>query len=137
MCFLQWVGQQKLGPKLDSDKTKSQKVLNTVFWLLGLSRNALIVFITGSISYLIYNEDKYYFAVIGDIPKGMPPVSWPPFEVPEIRDETSGEILQEYESFWDMVNYIGAGLVVVPLVGLLENMNTCKTFCEYHLLKID
>lgn len=58
----------------------------------------------------------------------MPPFIWPPFEVPEIRNETGEGIIQEYQSFWDMVSYLGAGLIVVPMVGLLENMTTCKAF---------
>lgn len=55
-------------------------------------------------------------------------ISWPPFSIPQIVNETSGEITEEYESFWDMISYLGTGIVVVPFVGLLENMNAVKTF---------
>lgn len=95
-----------------------------------MSRNANIVLITALISYVIYDESVYYFAINGPIPQGLPPFALPPFSIPEIRNETTGEILQEAESFMDMISYIGAGIIVVPLVGLLENMNACKTFGE-------
>jgi solute carrier family 26 (sodium-independent sulfate anion transporter), member 11 len=68
--------------------------------------------------------------MIGDIPQGLPPVMLPPFSIPEIRNETTGEIIQAGESFSDMVSSLGSGLIVVPLIALLENIAICKAFAN-------
>lgn len=90
----------------------------------------MVVIVTLVLSAYLYNQDKFWFKINGDIPKGLPPLSPPPFSIPEIRNETTGEVIQEYESFFDMVSYLGAGLVLVPLIGALENISVCRVFCE-------
>lgn len=72
--------------------------------------------------------------MIGSIPSGMPPVALPPFSIPDVSNETTGEILQPGESFFEMVSSMGSGLIVVPLIALLENMSICKAFGGLKLL---
>lgn len=107
-----------------------QRFLTKFFWALGVSRNALVVIVSTTMAYFLYDSGKEWFILNGSIPQGMPPLITPPFHVPEIRDE-DGTIIQEYQSFWQMVQYLGPGLVIVPLIGLLENMSICKAFGEY------
>lgn len=66
--------------------------------------------------------------MIGDIPQGLPPVKLPPFSIAEIRNETTGEIIKAGESFGEMISSLGSGLIVVPLIALLENIAICKAF---------
>lgn len=68
--------------------------------------------------------------MIGDIPQGLPPVMLPPFSIPEIKNETTGEIIQAGESFSEMISSLGSGLIVVPLIALLENIAICKAFAN-------
>lgn len=70
------------------------------------------------------------FKMIGDIPQGLPPVRLPPFSIAEIRNETTGEILQHGQDFSEMVSSLGSGLIVVPLIALLENIAICKAFAN-------
>lgn len=107
-----------------------QKFINKSFWFIGVGRNALIVVVTLCLSAYLYNRNMFWFKINGDIPEGLPSFSLPPFSIPEIRNETTGEIFQEYESFFDMISYLGAGLVLVPLIGALENISVCRAFCE-------
>lgn len=122
----------KIGPKEDDEKNVFHKIVNKTFWLVGTARNAIIVIAGGAFSAYFYefvgNHDM--FKIIGDVPQGLPAVQLPPFSIPEIRNETTGEILQQGESFTEMVSSLGSGLIVVPLIALLENIAICKAFAN-------
>lgn len=103
-------------------------MINKLFWLIATARNAIIVVVTGLISYfMIQNGYEGTLKIIGDIPSGLPTFGPPPFSIPEIRNET-GHVIQEYESFFDMISFLGSGIIVIPLIALLENMAICKAF---------
>lgn len=122
----------KLGPKQDDEKTFLQKLINKTLWLVGTARNAIIVIAGGALSAYFYefkgNHDM--FKIIGSVPEGLPAVQFPPFSIAEIRNETTGEILQEGETFSEMVSSLGSGLIVIPLIALLENVAICKAFAN-------
>lgn len=108
--------------------------MNKFFWLIATARNAIIVVVTGCVGYYfeeIYEGGQGLFKTIGNIPAGLPPVTPPPFSIPEIRNDTTGEVLQTGESFFEMISSMGSGLIVVPLIALLENMSICKAFGEF------
>lgn len=108
--------------------------MNKLFWLIATARNAIIVVFTGILGYYFHQSGQDAFKMIGDIPAGLPSVAPPPFSIPEIRNETTGEIIQPGESFFQMVSSMGSGVIVVPLIALLENMSICKAFGERHHL---
>jgi sodium-independent sulfate anion transporter 11 len=60
----------------------------------------------------------------GNITQGLPELKLPPFE---FYDSTSNQTV----SFIDMCSTLGTGLIIVPLVALLENIAICKAFCKY------
>lgn len=70
------------------------------------------------------------FKMIGHIPPGLPAVSLPPFSIPEIVNNTTGEVIQQGLGFTDMISEIGSGLIVIPLIALLENIAICKAFAN-------
>lgn len=73
-----------------------------------------------------------YFRLTGYIPVGLPKFGLPPFSIEGTPgNETTGEPAIEAESFFEMVNNMGYGLIIVPLVALLENIAACKAFGEY------
>lgn len=84
----------------------------------------------GALSAYFFENGLDMFKMIGDIPQGLPPVQFPPFSIPEIRNETTGEIIQAGESFSEMISSLGSGLIVVPLIALLENIAICKAFAN-------
>lgn len=94
-----------------------------------------MVIITGAIAAICYQYDKSYFKIIGDIPPGLPQFQNPPFYIPDVRNETTGEIISNGETFTEMVSSLGSGLIVVPLIALLENIAVCKAFGRMILLK--
>lgn len=68
--------------------------------------------------------------MIGEIPSGMPAFRIPPFSMPETVNDTTGEIIHEAAGFFDMVSELGSGLIVIPLIALLENIAICKAFAN-------
>lgn len=119
---------KQIGPKEDQMKSGLQKVINKIIWLIGTARNAILVILTGMISYLMHQSHQADLQVIGKIPSGMPTIQVPPFSIPEIRNETSGEVLQAGLSFSELISDMGSSLIVIPLIALLENISVCKAF---------
>lgn len=99
-------------------------------WLIGTARNAILVIVTGAIAYALIQTGHDELQLIGDIPPGMPEFQMPPFSIPDVRNETTGELIKKGESFGEMVSYMGSSLIVVPLIALLENVAVCKAFGE-------
>lgn len=119
----------KFGPPEVEDQTMLQKIINKTLWLVGTARNAIIVLVCGGIGAAFYHSGQMPFKMIGDVPKGLPSVQPPPFSVPEILDE-SGVVIQQYESFGDMLGNLGSMLIVIPLIALLEDIAICKAFAD-------
>lgn len=118
----------KFGPADDAMKTTYQRVINKLFWLVGTARNAILVVVTGLIAYFLHESGQNDLQLIGEIPPGMPDFQFPPFSIPDIRNETTGELIQKGETFSEMVSAMGSSLIVIPLIALLENIAVCKAF---------
>lgn len=50
----------------------------------------------------------------------------PLFSVPEIKNET-GFVIQQGETFWEMISYMNIGLLAVPLIALIETISINKS----------
>ncbi|KAL5282853.1 SLC26A11.2 family protein [Megaselia abdita] len=116
----------QIGPKETKEKSWWQKIITNTIWLIGTARNAVLVVVCGAIGAYVVNED--YFLLIGDIPAGMPNFQPPPFSIGSVVE--NGTIIQQEESFSEMVSNLGSGLIVVPLISLLENMAVVTTFAN-------
>ncbi|XP_039232378.1 sodium-independent sulfate anion transporter isoform X2 [Drosophila yakuba] len=118
-----------LGPK--EGKTTTQKLLTGIFWTIGTARNALLVCGTAGLGYWFFvNGKENLVKTVGFVPKGLPSFQPPPFHMDAVVNETTGEVLQEGQSFWDMVSTLGSGLIVVPLIALLETMAVVQAFAD-------
>jgi len=62
----------------------------------------------------------------GKIQDGLPPFDVPPFST----NSTSGEEV----NFSGMLSDIGSGLIILPLIAILENMAIAKAFCKQYEL---
>ncbi|XP_059619978.1 sodium-independent sulfate anion transporter-like [Phlebotomus argentipes] len=128
LLLMRMIANVKIGPVNNEDKTTMHKAVNKILWLIGTSRNAILVVITGGIGAAVHYSGHAYFKLIGEIPPGLPAFQAPPFSIPAVTNGT--EILQEEESFTEMVSNLGSGLIVIPLIALLENMAICKAFAD-------
>jgi len=121
----------KIGPKNDDEKNAFHKIINKTLWLVGTARNAIIVVIGGAIAAYFYNKGNTDLLImIGEIPAGLPSFQIPPFSIPAVVNETTGEIIEEGLNFMDLISELGSGLVVIPLIALLENIAICKAFAN-------
>lgn len=94
-------------------------------WIVGTSRNAILVIICGYLGYVFEQNATAPFRIIGDIPPGLPAVQAPPFSLSAEESATG-----EPESFTDMISSLGSGLIVVPLIALMEDIAICKAFAN-------
>lgn len=116
------------GPKESSEKSFCQKFWSGLFWVVGTSRNAVLIIVTSAIGYYLLSSGIDIFRMVGYVPQGLPKFSVPPFSMTTLTNGTSGEPIEIHESFGQMVSNLGSGLIVVPLISLLENMAVVQAF---------
>uniref|UniRef100_F6XCG1 Sodium-independent sulfate anion transporter n=1 Tax=Ornithorhynchus anatinus TaxID=9258 RepID=F6XCG1_ORNAN len=93
-----------------------------------LARNALVVSFAGLTAYSFQATGSQPFTLTGRTAEGLPPFRPPPFSV------VSGN---ETVPFSGMVQDMGSGLAVVPLMGLLESIAIAKAFASQNGYRID
>ncbi|KAK7576133.1 hypothetical protein V9T40_012419 [Parthenolecanium corni] len=120
LLLMQLLSKVKIGPSKTPDKyTTFEKAANKTLWMIGTSRNAVLVVVCGIIGYYLTEAKTPYFNYIGYIPPGLPA-----FEFPKLQDK-NGTV-----TFLEMIENLGSGILVVPLVAILENISICKAFAE-------
>lgn len=97
-------------------------------WTVTTARNALVVSFAALIAYAFEVTGSHPFILTGKIAQGLPPVRMPPFSV-----TTDNKTI----SFSEMVQDMGVGLAVVPLMGLLESIAVAKSFASQNNYRID
>lgn len=126
LLILRMVAEVRVGPTDPEQQTRLQKYVNGNLWFVGTIRNSIIVISCTAASYVyISTRDDQSAAlpykIIGTIPAGLPEFHLPQFTVQ--RD--NGTV-----GFLDMVTTMKSNVVVLPLVGLLENISICKSFAR-------
>ncbi|XP_063149444.1 sodium-independent sulfate anion transporter [Candoia aspera] len=104
------------------------RISRHIIWTTATARNAVVVLFAGLVAYSFQVTGSQPFSLTGTIPQGLPPLQPPPFSV-----VTSN--LTVY--FGEMVQAIGPGLAVVPLMGLLETVAIAKAFASQNNYQID
>ncbi|XP_065339214.1 sodium-independent sulfate anion transporter [Cloeon dipterum] len=122
LLLLRALGTISIGPKDDEKKTMSQKITNKVLWLVSTTRNATLVIVTGIIGWALAEKGQKPFILIGEVPAGLPNIQPPAFT--GYTDEATGE----HVSFSDIVSNLGSGIIVLPILAILENISICKAF---------
>ncbi|XP_074040602.1 sodium-independent sulfate anion transporter isoform X2 [Leptinotarsa decemlineata] len=126
LMIMRIIGSQKLTPEEKEEAPKFyQIVFNKLTWMIGTGRNIILVLICGLIGFVYCSQGAPPFRVIGNVPKGLPEFKLPPFGYKEIINGT-----EVYHSFSEMVSNLGSGIIIVPLIGLMENIAICKAFAN-------
>ncbi|XP_032097314.1 sodium-independent sulfate anion transporter isoform X3 [Sapajus apella] len=92
------------------------------------ARSALVVSFAALVAYSFEVTGYQPFILTGETAEGLPPVRTPPFSM----TTANGTI-----SFTEMVQDMGAGLAVVPLMGLLESIAVAKAFASQNNYRIN
>ncbi|XP_061395026.1 sodium-independent sulfate anion transporter-like [Musca vetustissima] len=124
------MASMSFGPKDNNEKSFCQKFWSGLFWVVGTSRNAVLIIVTSSIGYYLLSSGIDIFRMVGYVPQGLPKFSVPPFSMTTVTNSTNGEPIEIHESFGQMVSSLGSGLIVVPLISLLENMAVVQAFAN-------
>jgi solute carrier family 26 (sodium-independent sulfate anion transporter), member 11 len=66
LLFMRLLPNVKIGPADDDQRTPFQKFFNKTMWMIGTSRNAIIIIVTGGIASITYNNGHDYFKLIGE-----------------------------------------------------------------------
>ncbi|XP_076234572.1 sodium-independent sulfate anion transporter [Calliopsis andreniformis] len=102
---------------------KDLKVSNNVFkkfiWFVGTGRNALVVILCAVVSYIYESRGGAPFILTGHIDAGLPTIQLPHF---------SRTIGNQTETFFDMCNNLGTGILIVPLISIIGNVAIAKAF---------
>ncbi|XP_046393546.1 sodium-independent sulfate anion transporter-like [Ischnura elegans] len=110
----------EIGPKDDEKRSAFHNFVNKAVWLVATARNAILVLACGSLGYWFALRGEPPFRLIGYIPPGLPTFQPPPFSVIKPDNTTAG--------FVEMVSTFGSGMLVLPLLSLLEDIAICKAF---------
>ncbi|XP_018345354.1 PREDICTED: sodium-independent sulfate anion transporter [Trachymyrmex septentrionalis] len=117
LLILRLLGTFKIGPEKEELLTTKHRVVKKIIWLISTSRNAILVVICGLIGWSFSDEPP--LQLIGHIQGGMPTVQIPPFGF------TNGNTTV---TFVEMLSNLGSGLIVIPLISLMEDIAICKAF---------
>uniref|UniRef100_F6SMJ8 Sodium-independent sulfate anion transporter n=1 Tax=Equus caballus TaxID=9796 RepID=F6SMJ8_HORSE len=106
-------------PPVHPEMPPGVRLSHGLVWTATTARNALVVSFAALVAYSFEVTGYQPFVLTGEIAEGLPPVRTPPFSV----TTANGTV-----SFTEMVQDMGAGLAVVPLMGLLESIAVAKSF---------
>nr|CAD7431312.1 unnamed protein product [Timema monikensis] len=96
-----------------------KRFVGKCLWLVSIARNALIVVIGAVIAYICQVNGSHPFRLTGEVTEGFPPLQPPPFSTTDKGTEYS---------FAKMTGVLGAGVVIVPLISILESVAVAKSF---------
>ncbi|KAL9893266.1 epidermal stripes and patches isoform 1-T4 [Glossina fuscipes fuscipes] len=113
----------RIGPEEPLLRSRTQNVINKIIWVVGTSRNAILVIGCCIMGMILRDDEGTPFKVIGYIPQGLPSFALPPIHINGNDTFTGKE-----ETFVEIVKSMGSGLIVIPLISLMENIAICKVF---------
>ncbi|XP_060521679.1 sodium-independent sulfate anion transporter-like [Cylas formicarius] len=127
LLIMRVIGKIKVGQtkEMEAKCPKVQQFINKFLWVFSTARNAIIVIVSGFISYSFSLNGETPFKLIGYVPPGLPKVRVPPFGVTQVVNATEVSV-----SFIDMATELGTGVFVLALIGLLETISICKAFSD-------
>lgn len=131
LLLMRSLGRMRVGPVDTTQQSRLQRLLNRLIRFMGISRNATVVVATTVMAMQLEARNMNPFVLTGYIPTGLPSVSLPPFSIEaQPGNVTEGIVPVPAESFLEMVQSLGYGLVIVPLIALLESVSVCKAFAK-------
>lgn len=122
VCLAMLVGLRAMKghiPRIHQVELLSVRISRLILWATATARNALVVLFAGLVAYSFQVMGSQPFTLTGETPQGLPPFQLPLFS----KVETNSTV-----PFSEMVQDLGAGLAVVPLMGLLESVAIAKAF---------
>lgn len=129
------LAEVRVGSADPARQTGAQRCANRTLRLVGSVRNSIAVVACTAASYAFIShrsagqqQQPYQppYRIVGAVPAGLPPLDAPRFSLHVRHANGTAETV----GFLDMVSAMRSSVVVLPLVGLLENMSICKSFAR-------
>lgn len=115
----------------DQELSLKQVIVRKAVWLTGISANAIIVIVAAFIAAIYIHYDVKELTITGDIRAGLPPFQLPNFS---LSYQSANQTVHKH--FGDVLSHIGSGLLIVPLLGLVEAIAIGKAFARQNNYKI-
>ncbi|XP_014742923.1 PREDICTED: sodium-independent sulfate anion transporter [Sturnus vulgaris] len=115
-------------PRAGPAEALAVRISHLIVWISGTARNALVVLFAGLVAYSFQVMGSQPFRLTGSIPQGLPAFRPPRFSLAA----PNGTV-----PFQSLVQDMGVGLAVVPLMGLLETIAIAKAFASQNGYRID
>ncbi|NWI69360.1 S2611 protein, partial [Todus mexicanus] len=115
-------------PRAACAESLAARVSYLIIWTSSTARNALVVLFAGLVAYSFQATGSQPLTLTGSIPQGLPPFRLPQFSLAA----PNGTV-----PFGSLVQDMGVGLAMVPLMGLLESIAIAKAFASQNNYRID
>ncbi|KAL4648663.1 sodium-independent sulfate anion transporter [Arapaima gigas] len=120
--------KSSLGPGPD-DLPVHVRGARGLVWALSTVRNALVVICATGLSYSFEVTGQHVFTITGHTAAGLPSFQAPPFS----ETTPNGTVI----TFRELAQDLGDGLIVIPLMGLLESIAIAKAFASQNNYRIN
>ncbi|RXG56619.1 Sodium-independent sulfate anion transporter [Armadillidium vulgare] len=104
----------------ENDPRNTSKYVRKFLFYLNVGRNALIVFVASLIAFSL-DGDNQPFSLTGEVAAGIPSPKLPPFSI-TINNQTM--------TFEETIKDIGLGVIMVPLIGILNDVAVVSSFSK-------
>ncbi|XP_050537914.1 sodium-independent sulfate anion transporter-like [Daktulosphaira vitifoliae] len=111
----------QIGPSDTKEKSTAQRVMLSAIWLISTARNIIVVVFCAILGYFYEKNGNLPFKLSSNVEPGLPKFQVPAFET-TYKNETY--------TFIDMASKLGSGILVVPLLSILENISLAKFFAD-------
>ncbi|XP_022256181.1 sodium-independent sulfate anion transporter-like isoform X2 [Limulus polyphemus] len=101
-----------------------RKLLGMSWMIIVTARNALLVLICGGISAILKAHNYTPFTLTHDVPPGVPAFHPPTFTYCDNSNNVT-----THKNFIEICKDLGSGIIIVPLLSLLEAIAVAKAFC--------
>ncbi|XP_044156269.1 sodium-independent sulfate anion transporter isoform X2 [Bufo gargarizans] len=115
-------------PRTYRGMPRCHQLCYVIVWLTTTARNAIVVVAAGLVAYSFHVMGLQPFILTGKTAEGLPEFQLPPF---------SEKIDNRTVPFSEMVGDIGAGLFIIPLMGLLESVAIARAFASQNNYRIN
>ncbi|KAM9792638.1 sodium-independent sulfate anion transporter [Neosynchiropus ocellatus] len=130
LCLIVLVMLMLMKASLRSDDAPAySRAARKLVWVVSTMRNALVVVGATLVAFAWDVSGHHVFSITGNTTDGLPP-----FRPPPTTDVTANGTVVP---FLQIVEDFGAGLAVIPLMGLLESIAIAKAFASQNNYRID
>ncbi|XP_073444189.1 sodium-independent sulfate anion transporter isoform X2 [Dendrobates tinctorius] len=115
-------------PRVYRGMPRCYRICYIIVWVTTTARNAIVVVAAGLVAYSFHVMGLHPFILTGKTAEGLPQFQLPPFS-----EKTDNQTI----SFSEMVQDIGPGLFIIPLMGLLESVAIARAFASQNSYRIN